>query len=435
MSKIGLFITDSAPFPNIREWYPPGKRHPRVTISMKHDPDLWREIKGDTFLVGRRFFNQQPYSILHKAIYRMMGRELSRNIRTPFKQEIDDPIELARALFNEMLPDVQKMHGIYDAWVFICEPTCYNGERAQKLAALHREWSRLMHGIGEKTVAYYFSTGHPGQNAQDLENLWKILANHGCDYIGLNGYDAPTCDHTGGDWTIGRHRKIRAAIAKTWYPQVPFIYIEGFIDGGVSWVNRPRVGWKGFCKDATEYLNEHNLQWVDSVLADPDVIGGALFCHDGDIWNSFAVADQMAIRDYILKEDVSKPPINYPDIANKQYPAKDVRAVGIAAMVLRAKIAQPKVAIAIVLAESGGNSQAVGTNPDGSIDRGLVQINNKWHPKISDECAFNPMCSILQMAILSKNGTDYTPWATYKLGTYKQFLGIAELALAQLGIG
>lgn len=50
----------------------------------------------------------------------------------------------------------------------------------------------------------------------------------------------------------------------------------------------------------------------------------------------------------------------------------------------------PGLAIRVAKAESNLNPQAINTNKDGSRDRGLYQINDKWHPEVSDNDAFNP---------------------------------------------
>lgn len=44
----------------------------------------------------------------------------------------------------------------------------------------------------------------------------------------------------------------------------------------------------------------------------------------------------------------------------------------------------PELCIRVARCESGLNPTARNTNADGSIDRGLFQINNKYHPEISD---------------------------------------------------
>jgi len=54
----------------------------------------------------------------------------------------------------------------------------------------------------------------------------------------------------------------------------------------------------------------------------------------------------------------------------------------------------PDLAVAVAKCESSLNPQAVNINADGSTDRGLYQINNKYHPEVTDAQAFNPTFSI-----------------------------------------
>jgi len=53
----------------------------------------------------------------------------------------------------------------------------------------------------------------------------------------------------------------------------------------------------------------------------------------------------------------------------------------------------PDLAVKIAECESSLNPLARRINNDGSIDRGLFQWNNLWHPEISDVCAYNIDCS------------------------------------------
>jgi hypothetical protein len=85
-------------------------------------------------------------------------------------------------------------------------------------------------------------------------------------------------------------------------------------------------------------------------------------------------------------------------------------------------------AIAVVLAESGGDPQAVHVNPDGSRDRGLFQINDKWHPEVNDATAFDPKLAAKAAWYISRYGTDWTPWAAYTSGAYKQYMERARIA-------
>lgn len=84
-------------------------------------------------------------------------------------------------------------------------------------------------------------------------------------------------------------------------------------------------------------------------------------------------------------------------------------------------------AVAVMCAESG---RYVGAwhdnlNEDGSVastDRGLFQINNHWHPDLSDADAY---CAIPNAAYafgMSNEGANFTPWAAYNSGSYLKFL-------------
>ena len=61
--------------------------------------------------------------------------------------------------------------------------------------------------------------------------------------------------------------------------------------------------------------------------------------------------------------------------------------------------------------------------PDGvsSSDRGILQINDRWHPEVSDTQAFDPASAFIAGYAISKQGTDFTPWSTYKSGAYARY--------------
>ena len=84
-------------------------------------------------------------------------------------------------------------------------------------------------------------------------------------------------------------------------------------------------------------------------------------------------------------------------------------------------------AVAVAWAESRGNPKATGRNP-GSYDRGLWQINSKWHPDVSDSCAYNAACNARNAVRISSGGTRWSPWATYNHGRHRQFMGQAKSA-------
>lgn len=49
----------------------------------------------------------------------------------------------------------------------------------------------------------------------------------------------------------------------------------------------------------------------------------------------------------------------------------------------------PCLTLRVARCESGLNPAAKNINTNGSVDRGLFQWNNRWHPEITDEVAFD----------------------------------------------
>ncbi len=78
--------------------------------------------------------------------------------------------------------------------------------------------------------------------------------------------------------------------------------------------------------------------------------------------------------------------------------------------------------IAIARAESGLNPNAQNTNTDGSLDRGILQFNSRWHPEVTDSCAYNVNCAFQAAYRVSNQGRDFSPWATYTNKQYAQYL-------------
>lgn len=94
-------------------------------------------------------------------------------------------------------------------------------------------------------------------------------------------------------------------------------------------------------------------------------------------------------------------------------------------------------AIAVALAESDGVTDAVNTtgNHPPSRDRGLWQINDYWHPEVTDAEAFDAARNASAAYGISSRGTKWTQWATWNSGSYRQFLARARAAVAALGGG
>ena len=93
------------------------------------------------------------------------------------------------------------------------------------------------------------------------------------------------------------------------------------------------------------------------------------------------------------------------------------------------------VAVAVALAESGGNPSAHNAiPPDDSY--GLWQINmlgrlgpdrRARYGLASNQALFDPATNARVAHAIADGGRDWTPWATYTRGTYRRFLDQARL--------
>jgi len=97
-----------------------------------------------------------------------------------------------------------------------------------------------------------------------------------------------------------------------------------------------------------------------------------------------------------------------------------------------------RTAVAVGLAESGGNPTARRRNPptpgcpQGSTDRGGWQLNDCYHPEVSDACAFDLARAAAQAYRISAAGGDWTAWTAYASGAYQAQLAAADRAIATL---
>lgn len=86
-------------------------------------------------------------------------------------------------------------------------------------------------------------------------------------------------------------------------------------------------------------------------------------------------------------------------------------------------------AVAIAGAESGWRTGASNRNSDGSIDRGMWQINSV-HGAMS---TFSPTGNAAAMARISRGGKNWSPWVAYTSGAYRRHLGAARAAVGAMG--
>lgn len=87
---------------------------------------------------------------------------------------------------------------------------------------------------------------------------------------------------------------------------------------------------------------------------------------------------------------------------------------------------------AIAIAESNGYYHARHKNDDGSIDRGLMQINDKAHPDISDAEADDPVKAMaFARKIYEGRNNTFTAWSAF---TNHAYLGPRAAPYAAQGI-
>jgi Lysozyme like domain len=68
----------------------------------------------------------------------------------------------------------------------------------------------------------------------------------------------------------------------------------------------------------------------------------------------------------------------------------------------------------IAMAESSGQQHATNWNTNGTVDRGLWQINSIWRGLSTYDAAGNARAAVQ----ISHDGTDWSPWVTWQTGAY-----------------
>lgn len=77
-------------------------------------------------------------------------------------------------------------------------------------------------------------------------------------------------------------------------------------------------------------------------------------------------------------------------------------------------------AVAVALAESGGDPAATNHNTNGSYDYGLFQINTVHGALLTQGDKFNPLDNAkMALTVWSGAGNKWTPWSVYKSGVYR----------------
>jgi soluble lytic murein transglycosylase-like protein len=84
----------------------------------------------------------------------------------------------------------------------------------------------------------------------------------------------------------------------------------------------------------------------------------------------------------------------------------------------------PDLAAAVAYAESSGFPHVIGDNGN---SYGLWQVNVPSHPQYAATPLqlTDPNANAYAALSISKKGTDWSPWTTYRTGAYKQYMPAA----------
>lgn len=89
------------------------------------------------------------------------------------------------------------------------------------------------------------------------------------------------------------------------------------------------------------------------------------------------------------------------------------------------------IAVAVALAESGGDPQAIGDvniPTPGASSIGLWQVNTYYHPEFGTDALFNPVTNATAaFSIYRAAGNSFTPWTTFKNGAYASYVNQISL--------
>lgn len=96
------------------------------------------------------------------------------------------------------------------------------------------------------------------------------------------------------------------------------------------------------------------------------------------------------------------------------------------------------VAVAVALAESGGNPgaynpEAAAGTPSGSGSRGLWQVYGQAHPQYNNDTLYNPAVNAVAAYSISGGGRNWRPWSTFTSGAYLRFMPDATAGVNALG--
>ena len=90
-------------------------------------------------------------------------------------------------------------------------------------------------------------------------------------------------------------------------------------------------------------------------------------------------------------------------------------------------------AVAVAMAESSGNPNALGDIGIGQGSFGLWQISSKYHPEYGPnfDQLYDPQTNAnAAYAVYTAAGNSFSPWSTFKTGSYQSFVSSVTAAIA-----
>lgn len=106
-------------------------------------------------------------------------------------------------------------------------------------------------------------------------------------------------------------------------------------------------------------------------------------------------------------------------------PAQTLSARSVALVARSAGFRGPGLVLAVAISRAeDGSGRTDLVNQTG--DRGLWQINRRYHPEVSDACALTPSCAAQAAFRISQGGVNWTSWTTFQNGSYRAHLAEAE---------
>lgn len=298
-------------------------------------------------------------------------------------------------------------------------------------------------GVPVTQAAY---DAHPRESwagSRDEVNAWRLSdmnAGQTLSSVDVNGR------HTGGSNCWDKYKEYQRLIEDTFGFQLPILGTEGGVwigdrVGPEDW-NGPRIYDRRYPAVSVQAMTDWTVEICRSIMADEvpayyfcsgfwltarKGMGGVESSFERDAWYSYLwdnghLPVVEALKALPKRARVGPQPVEpAPRVLAPAEIAAICRAEGFTGLGLTT-------AVAIVLAESGGDTLIIGdidVPGPGDRSRGMWQFNSAGHPEVSPVCAFDPVCSTREAYRVSGGGQFWTQWSTYNAGTYLKYWDVA----------